>query len=258
MAKTAMAVAAHPDDIELMMGGTFIMLGLAGYELHYMTIGNGSCGSATMDAQETVRVRSREARSAAELVGATYHEPLVPDIEILYEQPLLRRLCAIVREVRPEILLLPSPQDYMEDHMIASRLMVTAAFCRGMQNYRTDPQIPPISDDVCLYHALPWGLQDQLRNQISPDFYVDITAVMEKKLEILGCHNSQRHWLDDSQGMDNYLSTMVEMSAAVGRMSGVFEYSEGWRVHSHLGFGPEDFNPLRTALSAHIVNREDR
>ena len=87
---------------------------------------------------------------------------------------------------------------------------------------------------------------------------MDITAVMEKKLEILGCHNSQRHWLDDSQGMDNYLSTMVEMSAAVGRMSGVFEYSEGWRVHSHLGFGPEDFNPLRTALGAHIVNREDR
>ena len=141
----------------------------------------------------------------------------------------------------------------MEDHSISSRLMVTAAFCRGMSNYRTDPDTAPISDDVCLYHALPWGLCDQLRNPISADFYVDISGVIERKLKMLACHNSQRQWLGDSQGVDNYLSTMVEMSAEVGRISGVFEYSEGWRVHSHLGFGPEDFDPLRAVLDTHIV-----
>ena len=70
MSKIAMAVVAHPDDIELMMGGTFIRLGDAGYELHYMTIGNGSCGSATMDAEQTDRARTQEAKNAANMMDA--------------------------------------------------------------------------------------------------------------------------------------------------------------------------------------------
>jgi len=253
-----MAAAAHPDDIEFMMGGTMLLLGRAGYQLHYMNIGNGSCGSATMDAEETVRVRTEEARNAAAMMGATFHDPLVPDIEILYEQPLVRKLCAVVREVAPEILLLPSPQDYMEDHSTSSRLMVTAAFCRTMANYATDPPTERILSDMCLYHALPWGLRDQLRSLIVPGFYVDISTVIERKTEVLACHLSQRQWLDSSQGLDNYLTTMREMSAEVGRMSGKFEFAEGWRIHSHLGFCPEDFDPLAAALSEHIVKERSR
>lgn len=251
-----MAAAAHPDDIEFMMGGTLVLLKQAGYELHYMNIGNGSCGSATMDAEETVRTRTAEARAAAALIGATFHDPLVPDIEVLYEQPLIRKLCATVRKVGPEILLLPSPQDYMEDHSTSSRLMVTAAFCRGMRNYQTDPPTPPVLSDMCLYHALPYGLRDQLRNPIAPDFFVDVTAAMQTKRDMLSCHKSQRQWLDSSQGVDNYLRTMEEMSAEVGRMSGRSASAEGWRVHSLLGFGPEDFDPLREALRDHIYGGE--
>lgn len=253
LSKIAMAIAAHPDDIEFMMGGTLIKLGEAGYELHYMSIGNGSCGSATMDAEETVRVRTQEARNAAASIGATFHDPLVPDIEILYEQPLIRKLCAIIRGVAPDILLLPSIEDYMEDHSTSSRLGVTAAFCRGMRNYQTDPPTQTIDKDMCLYHALPYGLRDQLRNPVIPGFYVDITDVIDRKRELLACHKSQRGWLDSSQGVDNYLKTMEDMSAEVGRMSGKFDYAEGWRIHSHLGFGPEDFDPLRHALKDHIT-----
>lgn len=248
-----MAIAAHPDDIEFMMGGTLIRLGDAGYELHYMNIGNGSCGSATMDAEETVRTRTAEARGAAALIGATFHDPLVPDIEILYEQPLIRKVCAVVREVMPEILLLPSPQDYMEDHSTSSRLGVTAAFCRGMRNYATDPPVPPTADEMRVYHALPWGLRDQLCNRIVPDFYVDVAGVMDRKTGMLASHKSQREWLDDSQGVDNYLKTMQEMSAEVGKMSGRFASAEGWRMHLHLGFCAEDFDPLRDALGSYIA-----
>lgn len=253
MPKIAMAIAAHPDDIEFMMAGTLIRLGDAGYELHYMNIGNGSCGSATMDAAEIVATRTTEARSAAAMIGAAFHDPLVPDIEILYEQPLIRKLCAIIRQVGPEILLLPSVEDYMEDHSTSSRLGVTAAFCRGMRNYQTDPPAPPITNDMCLYHALPYGLRDQLRNPVVPGFFVDICDVMDRKRNMLACHASQRQWLDRSQGVDNYLKTMEDMSAEVGAMSGRFVYAEGWRIHSHLGFGPEDFDLLRTALDASIT-----
>lgn len=252
MPKTAMAIAAHPDDIEFMMGGTLIRLGEAGYNLHYMNIGNGSCGSAIMDATQTVATRTAEARDAAAMIGATFHDPLVQDIEILYEQPLIRKLCATIRTVSPEILLLPSIEDYMEDHATSSRLGVTAAFCRGMRNYQTDPPTEPITNDMCLYHALPYGLRDQLRNPITPGFFVDISNVIGRKRDMLACHKSQRGWLDSSQGVDNYLKTMEDMSAEVGCMSSKFEYAEGWRIHSHLGFGPEDFDPLRHALRDHI------
>jgi LmbE family N-acetylglucosaminyl deacetylase len=248
-----MAAAAHPDDIEMMMAGTMIMLKRAGYELHYMNIANGSCGSVTMNPEETARVRTLESRNAASLIGATYHEPIVNDLEIVYEKDLASRLCFIVRQVRPEILLLPSPQDYMEDHMNSSRLMVTAAFCRNMPNYPTIPPSKPADNEMAVYHALPYGLRDHLRNQITPDFFVDVAGVFAEKREMLACHKSQKEWLDRTQGLDNYLITMQDMSAEVGEMSGKFSYAEGWRRHSHLGFAREEFDPLRYALAKHIA-----
>ncbi len=253
MSKVAMAVAAHPDDIEFMMAGTLILLGEAGYELHYMNIANGSCGTAVYDRDEIVAKRTQEARSAAELIGAAFHPPYVNDIELFYEHRLIMKLCAVVRRVNPEILLLPSPRDYMEDHMNASRVMVTAAFCRNMRNYPTDPPTPPIDTEMAVYHALPYGLQDQLRNPIHPEFFVDISDVMDRKRAMLSCHESQRGWLDDSQGVDNYLRTMEDMCRRVGELSGRFESAEGWRRHSHMGLGPEEFDPLREALRERIA-----
>ncbi|MCK4626464.1 MAG: PIG-L family deacetylase [Phycisphaerae bacterium] len=248
MSKVAFAIAAHPDDIELMMAGTLILLGEAGYELHYMNVANGSCGTATMDYDEVVTVRATEARNAARDLGATFHEPLVDDLQIYYTPSLVARVCAVIRRVRPEVLLIPSPQDYMEDHVNVSRLAVTAAFCRNMRNFITDPPVAPISDDTALYHALPWGLRDQYRKPITPDLYVNISSVIDTKRDALASHRSQKEWLDESQGHDSYLNTMVEMSKNVGKMSGRFDYAEGWIRHSHLGFAAEDFDPLSEAL----------
>jgi len=178
----------------------------------------------------------------------------VNDFEIYYEPSLLAKLGAIVRQVNPRILLVPSPQDYMEDHVNVSRLMVTAAFCRNMRNFATDPPTPPLDSQLAIYHALPFGLRDQLRNPIEAESYVDISSVLEMKRRTLACHRSQKQWLDESQGTDSYLRTMEEMSAEVGRMSGRLRHAEGWRRHSHLGFGPEDFDPLADALHGLIVS----
>ena len=73
---TAFAIAAHPDDIEFVMAGTMMLLKDAGYELHYMTIANGSCGSSELDAATIARIRRDEARAAAAYLGATFHERL--------------------------------------------------------------------------------------------------------------------------------------------------------------------------------------
>src|SRR5688572_3503673 len=103
--RRAFAVAAHPDDIEFYMAGTLLRLAEAGFELHYMTLSSGNCGSATMSASRTRRVRRAESMRAAKILGARYHASLCDDLEILYELKTLRRLAAIIREVEPSILL---------------------------------------------------------------------------------------------------------------------------------------------------------
>ena len=245
-----LALGCHPDDIEFMMGGTLCLLKEAGCELHYMNLANGSCGTTEYSIEEIVAIRRRESQQAAEYVGAVYHESLVNDLEVFYAQDLIRRVTAIIRKIQPDIMLLPSPEDYMEDHMNTARIGVTAAFCRGMPNYHSDPPAPAMQQDVVLYHALPYGLTDGLRRRIEPDFYINITSVIEQKEQMLARHESQKSWLDHSQGLDAYLITMREMSAEVGTMSGEFQFAEGWRRHSHLGYCSRDADPLRLGISA--------
>lgn len=244
----ALAVAAHPDDIEFIMAGTLLLLGEAGYELHYLNIANGSCGTAVHNKEEIIRLRGAEAKAAAKVLGATYHPPFVDDIDIFYEKELLARVAAVVRKVNPSIMLIPSPVDYMEDHVNAGRLAVTAAFCRGMRNFPTRPRRKPVEGEVTLYHAMPAGLRDPLRRRIMPEYFVDITRVLERKRKALALHKSQKEWLDVSQGMDAYLVTMEQQSAEMGRLSGRFRYAEGWRRHSHLGFSEKENDPLADAL----------
>jgi len=248
-----MAVAAHPDDIEFTMSGTLMLLGQAGYKLHYMNIANGYCGSVTLGREEIAAIRLWEAQAAAAMIGADFHPPLVDDIEIFHEPPLIRKLCAIVRQVSPEILLLPSPQDYMEDHQNASRAMVTAAFCRNIPNYVSDPPTPHVDSQMAIYHAMPMGLADQHRNPIRPGIFVDVSSVMEAKRRMLACHASQKDWLDATQGHGNYMRLMDDMARQVGGLSGRFAYAEGWRQHLHLGFGSEDFDPLGDALQGYAL-----
>ncbi|MHB1037263.1 MAG: PIG-L deacetylase family protein [Pirellulales bacterium] len=251
--KRAFAVAAHPDDIEFGMAGTLILLGRAGYELHYMNIANGSCGSLEYDAATTVRVRREEAMRAAARIGAVFHESLVNDAEIFYEQTTLTRLASVMREVAPEILLVPSPVDYMEDHTNACRVAVTAAFCRGMPNYAVEPSRVPVQQPVTIYHAQPAGNRDPLGKPVRPELFVDVSAVLEEKTAMLAEHKSQKDWLDRSQGLDSYLAAMHQLVREVGRMSGRFEYAEGWRKHLHLGFCSEKADPLADVLSASIA-----
>ena len=244
----ALAIAAHPDDIEFVMAGTLLLLGQAGWDIHYLNLSSGNLGSLGASPAGTARVRRREARTAARLLGATWHPPMCHDLEILYDPRTLRRLCAIVRDVEPTILLTHSPQDYMEDHMTTSRLVVTAAFARANGGYRTTPPRPPTSVPVTIYHASPHGLRDQLRRRIRPGAFVDTGTVHERKRAALACHQSQRDFLQATQGMDDYVETMDAFSRAVGRLSGRYRHAEGWRRHLHFGFCDERADPLRDAL----------
>ena len=244
----AIAIAAHPDDIEFVMAGTLCLLRDAGFETHYLNLASGSGGSLVHSAKALRTIRRDEARRAAALLGAHYHESRVDDLEVIYSVPLLRAVTAVIRAVRPTIVLTHSPQDYMEDHTNVSRLAVTAAFARGIPNFVSRPRRSAWNGECTIYHAMPHGLIDQLRRRVTAGAYVDTTSVQPTKLAALACHESQHAWLQSTQGMNSYLREMESMSQEVGRQSRRFTHAEGWRRHSHLGFSAEGADPLRAAL----------
>lgn len=253
MPKRAFAIAAHPDDIEFVMAGTLLLLADAGYEIHYLNIADGCCGSTVTNRAETARVRRLEAIDACRIAGAVFHESLTHDLEIHYDKPTLAKLAAIVRQVAPEIVLAHAPVDYMEDHTNACRLAVTASFARGMPNFHTDPPTHPVASPTTVYHAQPHGNRDPLGGVVRPGLFVSVTSKMEAKASMLAAHQSQKQWLDESQGLDSYLAAMRELMREVGEMSGQFMYAEGWRKHLHFGFCSPEADPLRHALPPDLV-----
>lgn len=255
--KTAFAIAAHPDDIEFLMSGTLMLLGQAGYELHYWNLANGCCGSSQQDADTTARVRRGEAMAAAQSIHAHFHESICPDLGIFYDQPTLGRVASVLRDVAPDVILTHSPVDYMEDHTNTCRLVVTAAFARGMPNFPVDPHKDTVSNPVTIYHAQPYSHRDPLGQLVVPTVFVNVESVVDAKMQMLAKHASQKQWLDESQGLDSYLTTLRDLDAEAGRMSGRYTYAEGWRRHLHLGFCGPNEDPLTSALSDCVAFRED-
>jgi LmbE family N-acetylglucosaminyl deacetylase len=248
---TALAIAAHPDDIEFLMAGTLLRLKEAGYALHYWNLANGCCGSTQYDRESTARVRRQEAMVAAESLGATFHESICDDLAIFYDQATLAKVASVVRAVNPTIVLTHAPVDYMEDHTNTCRLAVTAAFARGMPNFPVDPPHAHVNNAVTVYHAQPYSHHDPLGQRVQPHLYVNVSDLQDRKKALLACHASQKRWLDESQGHDSYLQAMSDLDADLGLESGRFRFAEGWRKHLHLGFcGPND-DPLRAALGEH-------
>jgi LmbE family N-acetylglucosaminyl deacetylase len=250
--KSAIAIGAHPDDIEFYMAGTLLLLRQAGFEIHYLNVASGNCGSVEYNSSRARTIRAKEGRAAAKLLGAEFHASLTDDLEIFYTLPLLKKLAAIIRDVKPQIILTHSPQDYMEDHTMTCRLAVTAAFTRGMPNFKSIPARPVAEYSTTIYHAMPHGLCDQLRRRIIPGAFVNTAEVHQKKLAALAAHQSQQHWLDVSQGMNSYLQAMEDASLAVGRLSKRFKHAEGWRRHLHFGFCGQSDDPLAEALGKHF------
>jgi len=171
--KVAIAIGAHPDDIEFYMAGTLLLLKQTGFSIHYLSLANGNLGSTQYSVAKTRSIRNTEARAAAGILGAHFHTSITNDLEIFYNMDLLRRVAAIIREVKPGIVLTHSPQDYMEDHTNTCRLVVTATFTREMPNFKSVPSRPVADYEAAIYHAMPHSLRDQLRRRIVPGGFVN-------------------------------------------------------------------------------------
>ena len=252
MGTVVFAISAHPDDIEWAMGGTMLLLKEQGCTLHYMTVANGCYGTEVLSLEEIIAVRRREAMAAAEYIGAEFHESVTDDFEIFYSSELLHKVAAEVRRVAPDIVLTHALEDYMEDHINAGRLASGAAFIRSSANYVTVPPVPPVQNEVCVYHALPHGLKDRMRNPASAERYVDIESVMDKKREAISFHESQVAWLGSTQGTTTLAKAVEDDARSVGALSGQFTYAEGWNRHLHVGYSANEIDPLAEILSSYV------
>jgi LmbE family N-acetylglucosaminyl deacetylase len=244
-----LAIAAHPDDIEMVMAGTLLKLISSGAEAHMWNLASGSCGTTVYSKDEIVRIRHSETEKSAKIANAFLHLHLVDDLEIFYDDRLLRKVAAVIRQVKPSILLVPSFDDYMEDHSITAQLAVTAAFARGMPNYRTIPEVEAWSGEVAIYHAQPSGNQTSMGEDVHPYRYVNVEPVLKQKRAMLMCHQSQVLWLDESQGVSSLENEMERRAKNLGQWSGRYVFAEGWRPHSRRGFSSIDFDPMGTLLS---------
>jgi LmbE family N-acetylglucosaminyl deacetylase len=245
MEKRALAIAAHPDDAEFLCAGTLALLHKRGWEIYIATMTAGDCGSKVLDRDEISRIRKVEAANSANILNGGYECLGAEDIFIPYDKPTLLRVIAHVRKIQPQLVFTMSPSCYMLDHEITSRLAQTACFAGGIVNIET-PGIPPMDYIPHLYYADPLEGKDKYGTEIIPTILVDITTVVEIKTEMLSCHKSQREWLRQHHGMDEYIHSMKRLSEERGQRMGV-KFAEGFR--QHLGHAFPQNNLIREELN---------
>lgn len=232
MKKTILAIHAHPDDVEILAGGTVARLAADGHRIVIISMTPGDCGSHDHPPEEIAAIRRSEAANAARRIGAEYCCAEFRDLAVFSDDASRRRIVEILRQVRPEIVLTSSPVDYMCDHEATSRLVVDACFAAPAPNYQTRAEKPAAAVPAIphLYFMDAIGGVDRDNRPIPVDFFVDIGRTFQTKREMLAEHKSQREWLLKHHGMDDYLMTMENWTREQGRRAGV-EFAEGFRQY---------------------------
>ena len=223
-----LAIHAHPDDVEILAGGTLALLADRGHQISIVTFTPGDCGSRDLPSDEIAAVRRREAAAAAAHVGADYTCLEFRDLCVFNDDPSRRRVTEALRRARPDIVLTASPVDYMCDHEIASALVRDTCFAAPIRNYATESA--PLDAIPHLYFMDPMGGKDRKDVVVRPDFVVDVTTTFERKRAMLAEHASQRDWLRAHHGVDEYLQAMERWTEERGNLVWL-KYGEGFRQY---------------------------
>src|SRR5947209_14077638 len=190
-----LAVGAHPDDLEILCGGTLARYVREGHDVVMCHASTGDRGSFVHTSDEIARIRAGEARRAAELAGAEHATLGLSDGEVLASDPAQRRLVVdLVRETRPELIITHSPGDYMTDHNEVSKLVFDASFVATLPLFETGKPNHPVVTPIYFMETVS-GLG------FSPTEFVDISDVMETKVAMLEAHDTQLSWLRDHDGV---------------------------------------------------------
>ncbi len=171
-----LAVGAHPDDVEVHIGGLLALASEAGLIAGILDLTTGDLGT-----RGTPETRRREAMEAARHLGVERHILDFPDGRFTEEEPYRLRVIAELRRLRPKILILPPVTDRHPDHSRAHRLVRDAAFYSGLTNY-------PCEGHPFRPEAIAWVGGE---SPDSPDLVVDVSKVWSKRMKAFDAFGSQ-------------------------------------------------------------------
>lgn len=215
-----LAVGAHPDDVEILCGGTLAKYAARGDEVTIMIATNGNVGSPELTKDEIAAVRKKEAQRAADLIGADLIWMGYDDEFLFHDRETRMAFINAIRKAAPDVMFVHGSNDYHPDHRICGEI---ATDCRiPVTVPLIETEYPPLKK---IPHVF---IMDNLGAiGFEPEFYVDVTDVYETKSRMIRAHESQDKWLQYQYGMD-YIEFVSKTCSVRGMAIGV-RYAEAFR-----------------------------
>ncbi len=225
-----LAIGAHPDDVELSCSGTILRHLAQGKTVGLLDLTRGELGT-----RGSADIRDTEAAKAAQLMGAAFRKNLrMADGFFEHNRENIVKIVEVIRWCQPEIILANALSDRHPDHGKAAKLVADACFHSGLIKILTHDENGNLQDrwrPKALYHYI----QD---HNLKPDFVVDITSYMNKKIELVLAFRSQFYIPDDKE-FEKELSSPISGKDFVdflrakaqnyGRIAN-FDYAEGFNA----------------------------
>jgi N-acetylglucosamine malate deacetylase 1 len=246
------SIHAHPDDAEILAGGTLALLSERKHDIVIVRLSAGDCGSATHGSDEIASIRKAEAAAAAVVIGGTYRWGGFRDLAIFNDDPSRRMVTALIRELGPDVVLTAAPSDYLCDHEATSQLVRDACFAAPVPNYEVATQHRPLPAIPHLYFMDPIEQRDRSGSPTPPDFTVNVESTFATKRAMLAKHQSQSLWLQRQHGMADYIQQMETWTRLCGERAGIV-WGEGFRQYRGHPYPQEPL--LQDLLSSCVVNR---
>ncbi|MDF2663632.1 MAG: GlcNAc-PI de-N-acetylase [Paenibacillus sp.] len=217
-----LAIACHPDDLEIGCGGTLAKYAALGHSVTMVHVANGNKGHKIIQPDELRLIRAKEAQNSGALIGAKVFSMDIADLNVKSdEDALIRKLVNVIRQTEPDIIITHPPEDYMKDHMEVSKAVFDASFCATVPHYEADVPAPANAKVAPIYYM------DTLAGVgFLPTEYVDITDYIDTKLAMNAAHESQIKWLYEHDGID-FLDFVKTVSKFRGLQCGA-GFAEGF------------------------------
>ncbi len=178
MTVDVLAIAAHPDDVELTCGGTLIKMAKQGYKTGVLDLTAGEMGT-----RGTPETRAKEAAVASRIMGLSWRGDLgVPDSDVQPSRQHKLRLAEKIRELRPKTVIIPYWEARHPDHYHASELGYEGCFLAGLKNL-------PVEGDA--YRPFKILYSTAFVANLRPSFVVDITPYYEQRRKAILAYGSQ-------------------------------------------------------------------
>ena len=214
-----LAVGAHPDDLEILCGGTLARYAEEDHSVTMAVLTNGNVGHPDIDLDEMARIRRKEFEKAADIIGAKTIWMDVDDELSVIDLPARLAMVDVLREAAPDVVLTHSDRDYHVDHRNTSQLVFEAAPLACVHNIKRS--LPQTDKQPLIYHFDTLGAVGFV-----PTEYVDITKSIETKISMYRCHESQDEWMKTATGFD--ISDVITSVAKVRGYAAGVKFAEGF------------------------------